>query len=125
MPYVFNGKKIPGDPRHGTRWATEEERALAGRALMEMRNQFNRIVLVPAPAPHFDGHKIRVQESENPSWYRKFATSYWRSARSFQLKRCRVEKALKRVHADGVVRRNGYERLILPVLKEWETLQDR
>jgi hypothetical protein len=117
MPYRHGGTKIyPGDPQHGTRWATEEEKEMAGRALYDMETERNVIGLVPAPQPKFSGHKIRVQEQANPEWYRRFRLSYWRSRRSFQLKRWRVVKALKRVYEVGIVRRNGYETRLLKFL---------
>lgn len=121
MPYNVGRKTkklIPGDPYFGTRWATEEEKGWAGLALEELESHHNRIVLVPAPSKNFDGHKIRVQESKNPDWYIRFGVAYWRSKRSFQLKRRRVEKALRRVAVVGIVRRNGYETKLLPLLKE-------
>ena len=116
MPYVHNGKLLPGDPRHGTRWATEGEKRAAARALCDLETQRNRIELVPAPDPHFAGHKVRIQAEQNPRWYREFGLSYWRSKRSFQLKRCRVERALSRVEETGIVRRNGYEVDLLKLL---------
>lgn len=119
MPYRHGGIKVyPGDPAHGTRWATQEEKELAAHALEELETHHNRIVLVPAPSKNFDGHKIRVQESANPSWYRKFGTHFWRGRRVFLLKRRRVEKALRRVAVVGIVRRNGYEVQLLVLLKE-------
>lgn len=119
MPHKRHGKLIPGDLRHGTRWATEAEIKLAQWALITLDNERNKITLVPAPAPHFMGHKIRVVESTNPEWYREFGASYWRGPRSYQLKRHRVENALKRVRDKKVVRRNGYEVAILEFLREW------
>lgn len=118
MPYrLFRGKKlVPGDPRHGTRWATSEERAVAARALEDLETHRNVIVLVPAPDQHFVGQKIRVQESRNPKWYIEFGVPFWRSKRSFQLKRSRVMKALKRVCVVGIVRRNGLEVKLLGAL---------
>ena len=120
MPYrLVRGRRlVPGDPRHGTRWATPAEKALAAQALQELQTHRNVIALAPAPEPHFDGHKVRVQEQTNPLWYRLFGLPYWRSARSSQLKRVRVERALKRVSVVGIVRRNGYETKLLPFLSE-------
>jgi len=118
MPYYREGKLIPGDPGFGTRWATDDEKLVAGLALMDLEVHRNSIILVPAPHKNFDGHKIRVQESQNPMWYRAFGSTYWRTLRHFNLKRCRVIRALKRVYEKGLVRRNGYERLLLPVLLE-------
>lgn len=106
------------DPRTRTRLSTAEERALAARALASLELHRNRIVLAPAPVAHFDGHSIRVVESRNPSWYRDFSAPFWRSQRSFQLKRSRVERALRRVVV-GRVRGNGYERRLLPHLAAW------
>jgi hypothetical protein len=116
MPYVKDGKRIPGDPRHGTRWATDQEKQAAAIALEELETQRNRIELVPAPDERFTGQKIRVQVEANPSWYRKFGQAYWRSRRSYQLKRVRVEQALRRVCVTGIVRRNGYEVRLLEFL---------
>lgn len=124
MPYLIGRKTkklIPGDPYFGTRWATEEEKAAAVRGLKSLETERNRIAYVPAPEQHFAGHKVRVQESRNPSWYREFSASYWRSRRVFQLKRSRVERALRRVAVDGLVRRNGYEAALLRKLMESET----
>jgi len=119
MPYRHGGIKIyPGDTQHGTRWATEEEKEIAARALHELETERNVIGFVPAPRQNFSGHKIRVQESANPSWYRKFGMSFWRGKRVFLLKRWRVEKALRRVSVVGIVRRNGYEVKLLVMLKE-------
>lgn len=122
MPHTLGkrGKKIyPGDIRHGTRWASEKERALAGWALRTLENERLRVILVPAPRKSFSSHKIRRVESHNPAWYRKFGKDYWRSRRSFQLKRLRVEGALERVRDVGIVRRNGYEVRILEFLQDW------
>jgi len=121
MPYLVGRKTkklLPGDPYFGTRWATEEEKALAAWALETLELERNRIILVPAPRQSFSGHKIRVQESQNPKWYREFGAAYWRSKRSFQLRRQRVERALRRVCVTGIVRRNGYE---VPILKKLTT----
>jgi hypothetical protein len=120
MPHTLGrGKKVyPGDVRHGTRWATAEERSWAGLALDDLETNRNSIALMPAPHKNFEGHKVRVQQSANPAWYVRFGRSFWRSIRSFQLKRWRVEKALKRVAVVGIVRRNGYEVRLLPLLKE-------
>lgn len=119
MPYKQHGKTFSGDPRHGTRWATEEEKKLATWALVTLENERTQIGLAPAPDPHFMGHKIRVIESLNPEWYREFGNPFWHGKRSYQLKRHRVEKALKRVRDDKIVRRNGYEVTILKFLQEW------
>ena len=118
MPYRLSRSKrvVPGDPYHGTRWATEEEKKAAGLALYELETNHNRIILVPAPRQNFSGHKVRVQESKNPEWYIQFGLAYWHSKRSFQLKRARVVRALKRVFVVGIVRRNGYEVKLLKAL---------
>jgi len=120
MPHVWNRKIVPGDPRHGTRWATEKEIGVAKRAIADLDVHHNVIVLVPAPEPCFSSHKIRVQERANPEWYRRLGAAYWRGPRSFQLKRRRVERALQRVVKTGIVRRNGYEVKILSFLTEEE-----
>jgi hypothetical protein len=116
MPYYKEGRIHPGDPYFGTRWATDEEMDVAKIALMDLQIHRNSIILVPAPNKSFAGHKIRVQESQNPKWYRNFGLAYWRGRRSLLLKRRRVVKALERVYVKGLVRRNGYETRLLPVL---------
>lgn len=120
--------KQPGAPkgidrRTWTRMATPKEITLAKRALEELSTQFNRIGFAPAPSKNFDSHQIRVIESRNPEWYIAFGKNFWRGPRQFDLKRSRVEKALKRV-ASGRVRGNGYERELLPFLAErWPEVQ--
>jgi len=104
------------DHRTWTRLATQEEISLAKRALEDLGREMNRIGLVPAPAPHFDGHKIRVIERRNPEWYIEFGQKYWKGLRQFNLKRARIIKALERV-VKGRVRGNGYERELLEFLK--------
>lgn len=105
------------DPRTRTRLADPVERDLAARALDELAVCHNRIVLVPAPRPSFDGHKIRVQEARNPKWYRRFVKCH-RDPTGRQVKRRRVERALVRVAYSGRVRGNGLERRLLEILKE-------
>lgn len=108
----------PGiDHRTATRYATPEEVELARFALMDLDENRNRIILVPAPEPHFEGHKIRAVESRNPDWYIEYGRDFWPGPRRFTLKRCRVIKALERV-VKGRVRGNGYERDILICLKQ-------
>ncbi len=115
---VKQSDAAPGiDHRTDTRYATGEEMELAKRALVELDQEHNKIGLVPAPDPSFDGHKIRVIESRNPKWYSEFGVRYWRNPRQFDLKRGRVIKALERV-AKGRVRGNGYERELLEWLKK-------
>ncbi len=107
----------PGiDHRTYTRYSTIEEKELAAQALVDLEQQQNRIILVPAPEPHFEGHKIRVVERRNPQWYIDFGLSYWKSDREFTLKRSRVVQALQRV-VKGRVRGNGHERELLEWLK--------
>lgn len=111
------------DRRTWTRVATPKEMALAKRALEELEIHFNKIGFAPAPSQNFDGHKVRVVESRNPDWYIEFGKKFWRGARQFDLKRCRVEKALKRV-VSGRVRGNGYEQDLLKLLTErWPEVQ--
>lgn len=104
------------DHRTWTRLATQGEIVLAGRALEDLGRERNRIGLVPAPDPHFEGHKIRVIECRNPEWYVEFGKRYWKGLRQFSLKRARVIKALERV-VRGRIRGNGYERELLEFLK--------
>lgn len=37
--------------------------------LSELESQFLEVVLLDAPEPNFDGHKIRVAVNKNPQWY--------------------------------------------------------
>ncbi len=107
----------PGiDHRTNTRYSTAKEKELAAQALVDLEQQQNRIILIPAPDPHFEGHKIRVIESRNPQWYIEFGASYWKGDRQFTLKRSRVVQALQRV-VKGRVRGNGHEREVLEWLK--------
>ena len=125
MPYTVRGKLLPGDPDYGTRWATEAERLVAKTLLDELAHQHLRIVLIPAPRPSFVGHKTRRIERENPRWYQGFLRGRW-NRRGCQVKRSRVERALRRVTETGIVRRNGYERQLLDKMKlrvegaEWQ-----
>ncbi len=119
MPHKVRGKLLAGDPRHGTRWADPAEKDLAGKALLDLETNFNRITLVPAPEPRHNGHKIRVQESANPGWYRRFVAGRWNHA-GCQVRRSRIEKALRRVAVVGVVRSNGYEAKLLRLLAEFK-----
>jgi hypothetical protein len=99
-----------------TRYATPEERALAGRALQDLQENYLRVILVPAPRKNFDGHKVRAVEMRNPEWYRTFV-----EARNYQVHRARVVRALTRVFGRGRVRWNGYDRHLLAALsREWE-----
>lgn len=98
-----------------TRAATEDERRKAAMALMSLEIERNVIALVPAPDPHFDNHKIRVQVESNPAWYRDFLAGRW-DRRGCQVKRGRIVRALKRVAERGVVRNNGYEKRLLEIL---------
>jgi len=118
VPHFWNGIIVPGDIRHGTRWATKKEVDVASKALSSLEQERLRVVLVPAPYRSFDGHCIRVAESRNPKWYRKFGKRYWRGKRLFYFKRSRVENALRRVCEVKIVRRNAYEVEILSFLKE-------
>lgn len=105
------------DKRTWTRYATSEDMELAGRALQDLSENFLRIGLVPAPEPHFEGHKIRVIESENPKWYGEF---FWRfDPQGRIIKRCRIIRGLERVYKAGRVRGNGYEMRLLEHLRKW------
>lgn len=52
------------------------------------------VILMPAPAPHFDSHKIRVAICHNPPWYSAFyhAYDYFRRDRSLRALYSIVEK---------------------------------
>lgn len=104
------------DKRTYTKYATEKDRELAGRALQELETERLQIILVPAPDPHFDGHKIRVIASENPKWYQRFVSGRW-SRRGCNVHRGRVVRALTRVYSNGRIRGNGYERQLMVELR--------
>jgi hypothetical protein len=106
------------DPRTWSSFATDEDRKLARRALQELENERLMIVLVPAPDPHFEGHKIRVIGSENPKWYQQFVSGRW-DRRGCQVKRSRVTRALIRVYKRGWIRGNGYERSLIKELRKY------
>jgi len=120
VPHKVGGRLLAGDPRHKTRWADPVERELAGRALMGLADNQNRITLVPAPQQNHGSQKIRVQESENPKWYRRFVSGRW-NRKGCQVRRSRVEKALRRVAEIGIVRSNGYEAQLLSLLADCES----
>lgn len=42
----------------------------------DLKNNKLRVILIPAPDPHFEGHKIRVVESHPPEWYREVYHEY-------------------------------------------------
>lgn len=50
-----------------------------------------KVILIPAPDPHFPSHKIRVAVSHNPEWYSELYRQY------NYFRRDRSEKALKRI----------------------------
>lgn len=99
------------DQRTMTRLATEEEREAAKLALADLMSRCNRIELIPAPSPSFEGQMIRVQTESNPEWYRRLAAKH-----GLQVKRGRVIRALERV-IEGRVRGNGYELEVLEILE--------
>lgn len=70
------------------------------------------VVLTPAPDPRFSGHCVRTVECRNPAWYRRLAAGFW-NREGCQLRRSRVERALRRLIDGWVVRGNGYEGRIL------------
>lgn len=106
----YYGRHI--DRRTYTRPSSLEERILANAALEELSVRRLQVVLVPAPEAHFSGHMVRAVENRNPEWYRDLIGGY---PEGF-VKRCRIEKALRRV-VMGRVRGNGWERRLLPILE--------
>jgi hypothetical protein len=94
--------------------STNMERLRAARALRELRERRLLVVLVPAPVPHFSGHKVRAVVQRNPEWYQAFVCGSW-TARGGCLKRARIARALERVRR-GFVRFDGYEERLLRVL---------
>ena len=101
------------DPRTDTRLATPEEKAVAQAMARDLEENVFKCGLAPAPDPHFDGHKIRVLEQPNPKWYQRFVAGRWDSS-GCQVRRSRIEKALRRV-IGGRVRGNGYEVELLKI----------
>lgn len=59
--------------RRRCRAATDEEIEVAETGLMWLETKRLKIGLVPAPIPKHRGHKIRVIEERNPSWYSRMA----------------------------------------------------
>ncbi len=64
-----------------------------------------KVVLVEAPEPKFDGHKIRIVESRNPEWYSKLYHSY------SSFRRDRSLRALERIASqqDGYYMNGPYK----------------
>lgn len=103
----------PVDPSTRSRAATAAEIAAAAALLRDLECSSLRVVLVPAPSPSFDGHKVRAVEDRNPEWFRRFHAAKGTAHRpGGRVKRSRVIRALYRV-LSGRVRGNGYEREIL------------
>lgn len=94
--------------------STNLERLRAARALRELARHRLRVVLVPAPDPHFDGHKVRAVVDRNPEWYQAFVCGSW-TKRGGCWKRRRIERALLRVRS-GFVRFDGYEDRLLRLI---------
>jgi len=101
------------DSRTNTRKATDDEKRLATLGLQTLENERNVIGLVPAPDPHFEGHKIRVQLEQNPAWYRDY-----NGGEAAKGHRDRVVRALVRVAQKGRVRGNGSEVQALEYLRK-------
>ncbi len=93
--------------------------------LNELKQNRLEVVLIPAPEPRFEGHKIRIVNSSNPTWYSELfhLHQYFRRDRS--------EAALRRISTlqdqafDGVHYRfdSIYRELIKDQLEngfEWE-----
>lgn len=81
------------------------------------------VVLVPAPEPKHHGHSIRVCQSQNAPWFRKFTNEYQvcygreKRARPKFIDKRRVRTALEKIVADRA--RGVYcERLIAWIERE-------
>jgi hypothetical protein len=117
---------------------TPKDQQLAAIALDELEQQRCRIGLVPAPDPHFVGHKIRVVEGVTPRWYRVLwdrrnynVPKHWSSRRkkgqgAYHSIRGYVTRALKMIVA-GCIRtqHRAMDREILEVLHEWDEREGR
>lgn len=77
----------------------------AGCLLKELESRRLEVLLIPAPDPKFEGHKIRVAENSNPDWYQELYHSY----RHFR--RDRSKKALSRIKSlnDGKFIKGRYK----------------
>ncbi|MBI2524154.1 hypothetical protein HYW11_03000 [Candidatus Peregrinibacteria bacterium] len=83
----------------------------AHRMSQELRERYLRVILIPAPDPSHNSHKIRAVEEQNPDWYRELwhANAYrrkgkkWRTKTDSTIKRTRVQRALEHI-AEGTDR---------------------
>ncbi|MEK6907112.1 MAG: hypothetical protein AABW45_01150 [Nanoarchaeota archaeon] len=64
----------------------------ANSFLEELKHRKLEVILVPAPDPHHEGHKIRQKVNDNPEWYREL---YWKYHPNFR--RDRTLKSLNRL----------------------------
>lgn len=51
-------------------------RGKAAELLNELDYKRHEVVLIPAPEPRHSGHKIRVAQNSNPSWYSRLCSEY-------------------------------------------------
>lgn len=89
----------------------------------ELKCNKTRVVLIPAPEPRFDGHKIRMVENYNPDWYSNLYYAYQhfrrdRSLRSLDRIRDGKDKVFRASHKyarykyDSIYRELIFHRLI-------------
>lgn len=106
---LVHGVEIPSVPLQGAlehAWPalSQGQRDMAGRLLGELSLSPLRITTAPAPRPTHAGHKVRVVESRNPTWYSRLCASVpntrkvtRRRGQDTGIKRDRVERSLARL----------------------------
>src|SRR3989338_11592644 len=77
----------------------------AGDMLKELKDNRLEVVLIPAPSPRFEGHKVRAVQNRNPEWYSRLYNSH----SSFRRELC--INAMKRIldDKDGTFRKSPYK----------------
>ncbi len=76
-----------------------------------------RVILVPAPEPKHEDHKVRLVESRPPPWYIKLCESWgYDKKRRGYFRRQRFLMAMNRVR-DGVFTGGSYLQAVLDVVK--------
>ena len=71
---------------------TKEERKQADRMLTQLENEFQKVVLVPAPDPRHEGHMIRQAENRNPDWL--FGSSLTKNRKQLKISLNRIRFGL-------------------------------
>ncbi len=110
-------------------------RRIWSRLLDELQTTEHEVTLIPAPEQMHSGHKIRIIQSHNADWYRKFANEFLncRGIGSKRMKRPRtyivradMETMFRQLLADGSTGRVVYaERLMLWLDREIRNARGR